>query len=96
MHRWRRVPRPRGIQLHLGHVAARGAAGGGPQQQVDVRHEEQEGGDHDAVAWPCVDGHLEAGAVKRATWKKEVGQEDGLGSVHAGPSAAAGTISWRV
>lgn len=63
--RQRRLPRPLRVQLLLGHVAAGEAAGRGPQERVDVRHAEQEGGHRGTVAGACLDGHLEADEVTR-------------------------------
>lgn len=62
--RRRRVPRPCRLQLPLGPVAARAAAGQDPGQRLAVRHAQQEHGHHGHLARPGLAGRLEAGQMK--------------------------------
>lgn len=60
--RWR-VPGPRGLQLHLGPVPAREAAGKDSGQRLTLRHAQQEPGHHGHLARPGLARHLEAGQM---------------------------------
>lgn len=61
--RRRRIPRPRGIQLPLGAVAAREAKGQDPGQRLTLRHAQQEYGHHGHLAGPRLARHLDTGQM---------------------------------
>ncbi len=62
--RRRRVPRPRRVQLHLGPVAARAAAGQDPGQRLALRPAQPQHGHHGHLARPGLAGRLAAGQMR--------------------------------
>jgi hypothetical protein len=96
--RRRRIPRPRGIQLPLGAVAAREAKGQDPGQRLTLRHAQQEYGHHGHLAGPRLARHLETGqmSMPKCSMDRRFDRQSPLTSRWLKTAAAKASLACRV